>query len=138
MGRPTEWTEERALALAKGLIEWMEADSANVFFENYLLKDADWYPELTSYLSKKWPSFFQLLKRARKLQEMKLAAIALNTGKPIGAIFLLKNHHGYADKQEIKTDNINRTMDTKALAQATEDELKDMLRNLSEDSETVQ
>lgn len=137
MGRPTEWTEERALALAEGMIAWLEEDSARVFWQEYILQQG-LYKQIISDLSKKYASFSALIKRAREIQELRLQNIALNTGKPIGAIFLLKNHHGYADKQEIKTDNVNRNLDTKALAAATESELKDMLRNLSEESEAVQ
>jgi len=132
LGRPTEWTEDRALELGEGLIAWMEASSDNVYWEKYLYlerKEEKLYPELISYLTSKYDSFLQLVKRAKKIQEIRLLE---KEGKgEIKSLFVLKNHHGYADRTEVKTENVNYNYDPKDLREKTQDDLQEMLMNLT-------
>jgi len=135
MARPEKYTEKFCLELGEKLLTWMRQTEGNIFIKRFLVEHTDVSYQRISELVKKYDSFSDLIKKAKDLQEMRLVDIALNTGKPIGAIFLLKNHHGYADKQEIKTENLNRNLDTQQLASATDEQLKDLLRNLTDSSD---
>lgn len=132
IGRPVEWTEEKAIELANELLDWM-LEEENVYFEKFLVVNKRLYPELIADLSSKYPMFSQSVKRARKIQEMKLAQLLLNMkGNPGGVIFALKNNgHNWTDKRETKSENVNYNYDPKDLKAKTEEELQDMLLNLT-------
>lgn len=110
-----KWTEEVALELGNGLIEWLKEtdedgkDKGNMFFEEYLVMVRDVHPCTTSYLSKKFTSFSNLLAKAKKIQELKLykygAADRLNP--QITKFVLINEHNKISDntksKQEVVT-----------------------------------
>lgn len=130
-GRPTEWTEERAIELGESLLEWMKQDESRIYWFEFIVVERGLYKQLASDLAKKYPAFAELLKRAKDLQELRLLK---KEGKgEIKSMFVLKNHHGYADKQEIKSDNINRNLDAKDLQAATESDLMELARTLTEE-----
>ena len=104
-----KWTEVKALQLGKDLIEWQKEGPVNIFWDEYLVMERDLYPKLISYLCEKFTSFFQLIEKAKKLQEIKLKKYG--TVDKLNATitkFVLINEHGWKDKKEhqIETDGI--------------------------------
>jgi len=97
-----KWTEKIALQLGKDLIEWQKAKPVNIFWEEFLIIERDLYPDLIRYLSEKYTSFSDLIKRAKKIQELKLQKYG--TADKLNATitkFVLINKHDWKDKQEI-------------------------------------
>ncbi len=110
-----KWTEEIALKLGNELIDWMKAknkegeDKGNIFFEDFLCIENDLYEELISYLCDKFPMFLKLIKKAKKIQELKLIKFGIaDRLQPTMTIFVLKNHHNYKDKTENETTIIEK------------------------------
>lgn len=100
-GRPVKWTEEKILQLGEELIAWLKADEDNVWFERFLYEEKDLYPQLIGEMKGKYPKFAELLKKAKKIQENKLVDGTLKHSlNPTMAIFVLKNHYQYTDKQQ--------------------------------------
>lgn len=104
-----KWTEDRALKLANDLIVWQKAKPANMFWEEFLVIEKDLYPELISYLSKKFTSFLKLIERAKKIQEIKLKKYG--TADKLNATitkFVLINEHGWKDhtQTDINPDGV--------------------------------
>ena len=97
-----KWTEDKALELGKGLIEWISSSTKdNVFFEEYLVINEGLYPQLIKYLSDKFSSFSKLIERAKKIQELKL--IKYGIADDLNATmtkFVLTNHHEYSERKE--------------------------------------
>ena len=124
--QPAEkWTEERALKLGDELINWLHAEDENMFFAEFLYLNNDYYEDLISYLAKKFTSFSDLLKKAKKIQEVKLVKFGVfDKLNATMTIFCLKNHHGYKDKKEIEQTNIQKKM--------TEEEIDTRLNELNE------
>lgn len=152
-GRPEEWTIERSIELAQGLSDWMATPEA-VFWQEFLLthqlnkdqlgilqrkfkerqakleaeqkttQDAERALKCGQEL-KKIRTFFRLIKSSQEMQELKLAKLSLDNRSVGGAIFLLKNHHGYADKQEVKQETRQINVDA---AQMTSKSLEELLR----------
>lgn len=127
-GRPVKWTEEAAMKLASDLRTWMEEDeNENIFFQEYLAKQRI-HGSTISDLTSKFPEFSAVIKELKSLQEFRINKLALKQKvNPVMAIFLLKNLHGYADKQEVKTENVNYNYDPGDLRAKTADELADLL-----------
>jgi alpha-galactosidase/6-phospho-beta-glucosidase family protein len=100
-GRPTIWTEEKVLELGEDLITWLKASDENVWFERFLYEEKDLYPQFISEMRDKYPKFSELLKRAKKIQENKIVdgTFKHNLNATM-AIFVLKNHYQYTDKQQ--------------------------------------
>jgi len=101
-----KWTEAKALSLANDLIAWMKANPTNMFFDEYLYVEHDYYSSLINYLSKKFSSFSKLIERAKKIQEIKLKKFG--TADKLNATitkFVLINEHGWKDKQDIEQSN---------------------------------
>jgi len=100
-GRPLIWTEPKVLKLGEDLLNWMLSNEDNIWFETFLYENGDIYPQFISEMCHKYEKFSELIKKVKKIQEAKIVNGALkhnlNTAM---SIFLLKNHHGYRDKQE--------------------------------------
>ena len=100
-GRPVIWTEEKILQLGQELIDWLKADEDNIWFERFLYEEKDLYPQLIGEMTGKYEKFAELIKKAKKIQESKLVDGTLKMGlNPTMAIFVLKNHYQYTDKQQ--------------------------------------
>ena len=100
-GRPLIWTEEKILELGQELIDWLKEDDDNVWFEKFLYEVKDLYPQLIGEMRDKYPSFAELIKKAKKIQESKLVDGTLKHNlNPTMAIFVLKNHYQYTDKSQ--------------------------------------
>ena len=102
------WTEDAALKLGNELIEWLkekdddEEDKGHIFYEEFLIIENDYYPELISYLCEKFSSFFKLIKKAEKIQELKLQKYGVGDRLNSSMTkFVLANKHGWKEKQEI-------------------------------------
>lgn len=73
-----KWTEKKAIDLGDELIKWLNEvdennqDKGNIFFEEFIVIVKDFYPDLIGYLCKKFTSFLELIKKAKKIQELKL------------------------------------------------------------------
>jgi hypothetical protein len=100
-GRPVIWTEEKILQLGEELIEWLKASDDNIWFERFLYEVKDLYPQLIGEMKDKYPKFAELLKKAKKIQESKIVdgTFKHNINATM-AIFVLKNHYQYTDKQQ--------------------------------------
>lgn len=132
MARPKKWTEEALVQLGTELVEWMLSDVEHVYWQEFLVVEKGLYKELISQMTSQSQAFSQLVKRAKDIQEVRLVK---KEGKgEIKSIFVLKNHHGYADKQEVKTDQtIHQTVkDISELRDMTTDDLKEQVRSLTE------
>jgi len=100
-GRPTKWTKEKVLKIGEELIEWLREEDENVWFEKFLYVEKNLYPQWVSEMRDKYEEFSELIKKAKKIQESKIADMALQQNLSIPmAIFVLKNHYGWTDKTE--------------------------------------
>ncbi len=105
-----KWTEENALNLGNELIEWLKKPSkGNIFFEEFLYINENYYPELIAYLSKKFTSFLNLLDRAKNIQKIKLIKYGVSDllNAPMTK-FTLINNHNMSDKQVIENPVSNK------------------------------
>lgn len=96
-----KWTEKEALEIGNELIAWLQTDNPdNIFFEKFLV-GRGLYRSAVTFLSEKYESFSELIKKAKQLQELNIEALSITNqiNVPI-SIFVLKNHHGYKDKVE--------------------------------------
>jgi hypothetical protein len=113
-----KWTEQKALELGQELLTWMKAkdkdgeDKGNIFFEDFLLIENDYYDDLTDYLKNKFTSFSVLLASAKRIQEIKLKKFGV--GDRLNATmtkFVLTNNHGYSDQTKTVNENINHNIE---------------------------
>jgi hypothetical protein len=102
-GRPIKWTEQKAMELANELIEWMKSSDNNIFFERFLVENKEQSPQIVSELSKKFKSFSEAIKRARKIQEYKIIDMGTMRSNSTFAMFLLKSNHGYIEEYQKQT-----------------------------------
>jgi hypothetical protein len=100
-GRPLIWTEEKVMKLGDDLFNWMLDSQDNIWMETFLYENNEIYPQFISEMCIKYSKFSELIKKVKKIQEGKIVNGALKHNlNPTMSIFLLKNHHGYRDKQE--------------------------------------
>lgn len=113
-----KWTESESTKLGNELIEWMMAKPNNFLYEEFLVMVKGLHPCTISYLSNKFKSFSKLIKKADKIQEIKICKYADN--KRINTtmgIFMLKNKHGFTDRQDVTTggDKLDRKIEIEIL-----------------------
>lgn len=117
-----KWTEEKAIRIANGLIRWLrpkkkvlkdgkvtDTHAVNIFYEEYIVIIKGLYPDFIGNMCEKFSSFSDLIKKAKKIQEIKL--IKHGTGNNLNpgvTCFVLKNHHGYRDHVELSGNVGNR------------------------------
>ena len=88
--------------------------------------------ELISDLCAKFDSFSELIKTADVMQEAKILKYAsLNKLNSAISIFCLKNHHGYKDRQEIDSRNLNVNREDDG--SITKEEVRDFADSLRSD-----
>jgi len=97
------WTEEIVLEIGRDIIEWMKDKPAHIYFNVYM--DFHCKHDLSfnfiEQQSKRFDSFRELIKKAKRMQEAKIVQYAgTKIVNPTMGIFFLKNHHGYTDKME--------------------------------------
>ena len=129
-GRPPKWTEKEAIQLANDLVNWI-AEDGNVYWKRFIVLERRLRPQLISELSEKYPEFAELIKIAREIQEVKLAEMSGHD--TIKSIFMLKNYHGYADKTEVKSENVTTIKDMRNKLAEMEAMTEDQLVQLSKD-----
>ena len=123
--QPAEkWTEKKALKLGEEMTAWMKAkdengeDKGNIFFAEFLCIENDYYEDLINYLCGKFTSFLELIKKAHKIQEIKLAKFGIDDRlQPAMTIFCLKNLHGWNDKKQVEHQNQIDPLDLSKLSQ---------------------
>lgn len=89
-----KWTEKKSVQLGNDLLTWMNSKNENIFFEEFLYMEHDYYSQLISYLSDKFTSFSKLIEKAKKIQEIKLYKFGV--GDTLNASmtkFVLINEH---------------------------------------------
>ena len=97
-----KWTEQMVSDLANELIKWLQEDD-NIFFQDFLYNVKDLHPNIVSDMTARFTSFSELIKKAKKIQEVKLINMGVqNKLQPAMTIFVLKNHHNYKDRQIIE------------------------------------
>ena len=107
-----KWTEEEALRLADGLINWMKEEDENIFYDDYLFLVVDEskfrgkiYPDLIRHLSNKFSTFSDRIVKAAKIEETKLKKFGsfdkLNASM---TKFLLSANYGYTEKTQVESN----------------------------------
>ncbi len=116
-----KWTEKKAKKVGKDLIKWMNEDDQNLFFEEFLILKNNYYPELISYLCKKFTSFLKLIERAKKIQEIKLYKFGV--GDQLNATmtkFVLINEHNKIGDNSKSTIDVKTQVTSLKLVKASE------------------
>ena len=97
------WTEEKTIEKLNEIYCYVK-ENKTVFIGTALVNN-DLYKEIWAYFNEKFAendAVFKLIKKIEQTVESNLADSALNGEKnPAMAIFILKNKHGYSDKQDI-------------------------------------
>lgn len=102
-----KWTEDEALRLGNDLLDWIrDKGEENIFFNDFLYLEAyknDYvgkiYPQLLSYLSKKYSSFLNILSECAEIEKAKLMKYgSKGTVIPAMAKFLLSAQYGLTEK----------------------------------------
>ncbi len=109
-GRPRKWTKEASMSLADELLAWLKKSDDNLFFERFLYEVKDLYPQLIGELQKYYPEFDATIKKARKIQEQKIADLAMKHKLNVAmAIFFLKHNCKWSDKGEPEVAKVEAT-----------------------------
>ena len=97
-----KWTEEKATEVGDALLAWYTESETNLFFKDFLLENG-YYKDLIEYLSNKFESFSDVIKKAQEWQELRLVKWGvLGKLNQTMTIFVLKNHHGYRDEHGLR------------------------------------
>lgn len=115
---PEKWTLEKSLQLADELIEWLNEvdddgeDKGNIFYEEFLIIKKNLYEDLISYLCGKFVPFSERIKKAKKIQQLKL--IKYGVGDRLNASmtkFVLNVNHGMVETSRSENENVNKNYD---------------------------
>jgi len=119
-----KWTEEKATQLGNELIQWLKKADENMFFEEFLVIEKDLYPEIVTYLKKKFESFFKLIEKAKKIQEIKLYKFGI-LDKLNAQItkFVLINEHGKKSEILESKNTTSLSVDTQNVLEIINNEL---------------
>lgn len=101
-----KWTEVEALKFGNDLLNWMQAEDENIFFDDFIhLQDhtgkyaGKIYADLPAYLSKNFTSFLDILNKCRVIEKTKLKKFsAFDKLNASIAKFLLSAEYGLTDK----------------------------------------
>lgn len=100
-----KWTEDAALKIGNELLSWMKEADENMFFEEFLYLKENYNTDLIAYLRKKFSSFAELIRIAKKMQEVKLKKFGvMDKLNAQMTKFVLINNHNWRDKKEINVD----------------------------------
>ena len=123
-----KWTEDKALKVGYDLIEWLNLEDENVFFEEFLYLNNDYHEKLISYLYNKYTSFLTLIERAKKIQEVKLKKFGcFDKLNATMTKFTLVNNHGWKDKSEQENTNIDYD-----IANISKEKMQEIKKNLDD------
>ena len=100
-----KWTKANAEALFDELLDWMRADPKNIVWDRFTVIEKQLYPEIVSYLVRRYPSLEEKLSMAKKIQEIRLieGGLTKDLDKAV-SIFLLKTKYGYIDTSRVIND----------------------------------
>jgi len=129
------WTEDVALMFCQDIVDWLNKDDENIFFDEFIFMIADpkkyhekakIYVDLPAYLGRKFSSCFDLLNTALKIQEIKLKKFGVFDKLNASVTkFCLINLHDWKDKTENENKNTNEfSEDTIKLLNNLNDKLK--------------
>lgn len=102
-----KWTEEKAMELARALIDWMKYDESNFLMGDFLIEH-DLYASLISELSDRYPPFAEHIARAKEIEAHRIQKFALTNNLNAGMAqwILAVNHKKHnVQKQEITGKN---------------------------------
>lgn len=105
-GHPEKYTIEWLEKEAEALRQWMQLPES-VFFKSFCV-ERGYSPQRLSEFADKSAVFAETLELAKASQECKLVNYGLFNKVNAGiAKFMLANHHGYTDKQQVTGDAAN-------------------------------
>jgi len=131
-GRPTKFTEEFCIELGNDWLKWLQDDESRIYAGEFLAYKGI-HQQRISELTRKYPTFAEIYKKANNIQQTRLVKAGLKGGNNQAAvIFLLKNLAGMADKVETKSQNANYNYDPKYLKTATVEDLQEIIRESSD------
>lgn len=125
-----KWTEDAALKIGNELISWMKEADENMFFEEFLYLKENYNTDLISYLRKKFSSFAELIRIAKKMQEVKLKKFGvMDKLNAQMTKFVLINNHNWRDKKDFDVNTQETARAQIAAMFPTDEELDTMLKN---------
>ena len=98
-----KWTEEKAMAIAQGLLDWMNEDQRNFLMKDFLFEEG-LYADIIATLSDRYPSFAEYIVRAKEIEAHRIQKFALTNNLNANmAQWVLGVHHKQhnVQKQEI-------------------------------------
>lgn len=98
-----KWTEEKAMAIAQSLLDWMNEDQRNFLMKDFLFEQG-LYADLIATLSERYPSFAEYIVRAKEIEAHRIQKFALTNNLNANmAQWVLGVHHKQhnVQKQEI-------------------------------------
>ena len=100
------WTEEKALELGQGMLDWFKADKMNIYFEEFIVEVKDLHPDITSYLASKFTTFSDLLQKCYAIRKRKVMQYSTfgDANASMAKFDLINNH----DMVSEKTQNVNQ------------------------------
>ncbi len=100
-GRKKVWTTEKVNEIGEELLKWFKADENHMFIIEFAVEKDIWKQRFYEW-AKENEVFADYLKKAEEIQETRLLRKGVKGGNATAfTIFLLKNLHGYRDKQDI-------------------------------------
>jgi len=97
-----KWPEAKAIKMGNDLIDWLNEANTNIFYKEFLLEHG-LYKDVVRHLGQRFPSFYELIKKAQDIQEMKIVKwSSANKMNVIMSIFCLKNLHGWRDYRDLE------------------------------------
>ena len=98
-----KWTEEKAMAIAQGLLDWMNEDQRNFLMKDFLFEQG-LYSDLIATLSERYPTFAEHITRAKEIEAHRIQKFALtnnlNAGMAQWVLGVMHKQHN-VQKQEI-------------------------------------
>ena len=138
-----KWTEKKALELGESLITWMKekdsegGDKGNIFFEDFLFIENDYYSQLISYLCDKFTSFSKLIEKAKKIQELKLYkfGVADRLNANMTKFVLINEHKKVSDNSKLEHSGEIKTKQQSDLSGLSEKTLKQVEKELNKNAD---
>lgn len=96
-----KWHEDEIKALADELLDWMESEMENIWFNDFFVMKRINRQRISQFAENKY--FAQIYELCKGIQESRMfRAGASKTVNPAMFIIGLKNNHGWRDKTEIE------------------------------------
>lgn len=118
-----KYNEKHCLDIGEHLIKWLSPNidketwkdlhASHIFFYEFLVLYKWYTKDFIGDMCDKFPSFHELIKKAKNIQEVKLLKYwTANKLNPAMTIFCLKNNHDYRDRIEVDnwSDSLRETL----------------------------